>query len=134
MKRFTEVTYDAEAGVAKIGAGNVWDNVYAALDPYNVSVVGGRVSGIGVAGFTLGGGGVELHIMISQLTKATGYSFKSNQYGLTIDTVVAFEVVLPTGIVVNATENENSDLFWGLKVGCRCSLETPAFVLTCNTT
>ena len=57
MKRFTEVTYDAEAGVAKIGAGNVWDNVYAALEPYNVSVVGGRVSGIGVAGFTLGGGG-----------------------------------------------------------------------------
>ena len=57
MKRFTEVTYDAEAGVAKIGAGNVWDNVYAALEPFNVSVVGGRVSGIGVAGFTLGGGG-----------------------------------------------------------------------------
>ncbi|KAI0727409.1 FAD dependent oxidoreductase [Fomitopsis betulina] len=101
MKRFTEVTYDAGAGVAKIGAGNIWDNVYAALEPYNVSVVGGRVSGIGVTGFTLGG----------------GYSFKSNQYGLTIDTVVGFEVVLPTGIVVNATENENPDLFWGLKGG-----------------
>lgn len=56
MKRFTEVTYDAGAGVAKIGAGNIWDNVYAALEPYNVSVVGGRVSGIGVTGFTLGGG------------------------------------------------------------------------------
>ena len=32
------------------------DDVYAALEPFNVSVVGGRVSGVGVAGFTLGGG------------------------------------------------------------------------------
>lgn len=54
-----------------------------------------------------------------RLIKQTGYSFKSNQYGLTIDTVVGFEVVLPTGIVVNATENENPDLFWGLKVSHR---------------
>lgn len=30
--------------------------VYAALAPYGVNVVGGRVSGVGVAGFTLGGG------------------------------------------------------------------------------
>ncbi|KZT68325.1 FAD-binding domain-containing protein [Daedalea quercina L-15889] len=101
MTRFTEVTYDAEANVARIGAGNIWDNVYAGLEPYNVSVVGGRVSGIGVAGFTLGG----------------GYSFKSNEYGLTVDTVVGFEVVLPTGIIVNATADENSDLFFGLKGG-----------------
>ena len=118
MTRFNEVNYDARSETVQVGAGLVWDDVYSALEPHNVSVVGGRVSGIGVAGFTLGGGGVELHfmIMISQLTKATGYSFKSNQYGLTIDTVVGFEIVLPTGIVVNATEKENSDLFWGLKV------------------
>ncbi|KAH9830759.1 FAD dependent oxidoreductase [Rhodofomes roseus] len=101
MTRFTQVTYDAEAGVAGVGAGNIWDNVYAGLEPYNVGVVGGRVSGIGVAGFTLGG----------------GYSFKSNQYGLTIDTVVGFEVVLPSGIVVNATASENPELFFGLKGG-----------------
>ncbi|KAH9920717.1 FAD-binding domain-containing protein [Fomitopsis serialis] len=101
MTRFTEVSYDTEAGIASVGAGNIWDNVYAGLEPYNVSVVGGRVSGIGVAGFTLGG----------------GYSFKSNQYGLTIDTVAGFEIVLPTGIVVNATATDNSDLFFGLKGG-----------------
>lgn len=56
MTRFTQVTYDAEAAIVGIGTGNIWDNVYAGLEPYNVSVVGGRVSGIGVAGFTLGGG------------------------------------------------------------------------------
>lgn len=33
-----------------------WDDAYEALQPHGVSVVGGRVSGVGVAGFTLGGG------------------------------------------------------------------------------
>jgi len=56
MSRFDEVSYDAGTGIVKIGAGNVWDDVYAGLQPFNVGVVGGRVSGIGVVGFTLGGG------------------------------------------------------------------------------
>lgn len=56
MVRFSEVTYNSKAQTAVLGAGLVWDDVYAALEPYNVSVVGGRVSGIGIAGFTLGGG------------------------------------------------------------------------------
>lgn len=56
MTRFNEVTYDEASGTAVVGAGNIWDNVYAALAPYGVNVVGGRVTGVGVAGFTLGGG------------------------------------------------------------------------------
>lgn len=39
--------------------------MYAALEPHGVNVVGGRVSGVGVGGLTLGG----------------GYSWLSNQYG-----------------------------------------------------
>ena len=56
MARFSEVTYDAAAGTATVGAGLIWDDVYAALAPLGVNVVGGRVTGVGVAGFTLGGG------------------------------------------------------------------------------
>lgn len=56
MYRFSEVTYNAGSQTAVIGAGLIWDNVYAALEPYGVSVVGGRVNGVGVAGFILGGG------------------------------------------------------------------------------
>lgn len=56
MFRFADVTYDDAAQTATIGAGLIWDDVYAALEPYGVNVAGGRVSGIGVAGFTLGGG------------------------------------------------------------------------------
>ena len=50
------MTYDASAGTATIGAGLIWDDVYAGLEQYDVNVVGGRVTGVGVAGFTLGGG------------------------------------------------------------------------------
>lgn len=56
MARFNGVTYSADAETADVGAGLIWDDVYAALEPHGVTVVGGRVTGIGVAGFTLGGG------------------------------------------------------------------------------
>ncbi|KAG8724004.1 hypothetical protein FRC09_000812 [Ceratobasidium sp. 395] len=106
--KLSEVTYhaaplsaDGSVGAVDIGSGLIWDDVYAALEPYNVTVVGGRATGIGVGGFTLGG----------------GYSWLSNQYGLTIDTVVAFQVVLPNGTVTTATNTTNPDLFFGLKGG-----------------
>lgn len=56
MYRFSEVSYHPESNTADVGSGLIWDDVYAALEPYAVNVVGGRVSGVGVAGFTLGGG------------------------------------------------------------------------------
>ncbi|RXW13917.1 hypothetical protein EST38_g11935 [Candolleomyces aberdarensis] len=83
----------------EIGTGLKWDDVYAALEPHGVSVAGGRVTDVGVGGFTLGG----------------GYSWKTNQHGLTIDTVSAFELVKPNGDVVKVMEAHDSELFFGLK-------------------
>ncbi|KAJ3772061.1 hypothetical protein EV361DRAFT_448626 [Lentinula raphanica] len=101
MYRFSEVEYDASSSTATIGAGLIWDDVYAALAPYDVNVVGGRVTGVGVAGFTLGG----------------GYSWKTNQYGLTVDTLTAYELVKPDGTIANVTEDSDPDLFFALKGG-----------------
>ncbi|KAJ7655937.1 hypothetical protein B0H17DRAFT_1098624 [Mycena rosella] len=101
MRRFSGVTYNAARQTAVIGVGLVWDDVYTALAPFDVNVVGGRVSGVGVAGFTLGG----------------GYSWKTNQYGLTVDTVVAYELVKPNGTIVTVTASSDKDLFFGLKGG-----------------
>ena len=40
----------------EVGAGLVWDQVYEELEPLGRIVVGGRTTGVGVAGFALGGG------------------------------------------------------------------------------
>jgi len=56
LYRFNEVKYDPVSQTAAIGTGLIFDDVYAALAPHNVSVLGGRVTGIGVGGFVLGGG------------------------------------------------------------------------------
>jgi hypothetical protein len=56
MTRFKDIKVDAAAATVEVGAGLTWDVVYAALEPYGVTVVGGRIPGVGVAGLTLGGG------------------------------------------------------------------------------
>ena len=45
-----------------------------------------------------------------------GYSWLTNQYGLTIDTVVEFELVKPDGQAANITQASDPELFFGLKV------------------
>lgn len=42
--------------ILSVGPGNRWEDVYLFLDPFNLSVIGGRVGDIGVGGLTLGGG------------------------------------------------------------------------------
>ncbi|KAJ2920996.1 hypothetical protein H1R20_g16097, partial [Candolleomyces eurysporus] len=93
------IDYNGASQTVEIGTGLKWDDVYAALEPHGVSVAGGRVTDVGVGGFTLGG----------------GYSWKTNQHGLTIDTVSAFELVKPNGEVVKVTEKRDPELFFGLK-------------------
>ena len=56
MSEFSDIVYDPEAQTVTVGAGVIWDDVYSALEPHGMNVIGGRVSGIGVAGFALGGG------------------------------------------------------------------------------
>jgi FAD/FMN-containing dehydrogenase len=56
MTRFNETKVDTTAATVEVGAGLAWDQVYAVLDSYGVTVVGGRIPGVGVAGLTLGGG------------------------------------------------------------------------------
>ncbi|KAL5476649.1 hypothetical protein ACEPAI_2835 [Sanghuangporus weigelae] len=101
MARFTGLTYDAERGTVTVGTGLTWDQVYSRLEPHSVMVVGGRFIGVGVAGLSLGG----------------GYSWKTNQFGLTIDTIVSHSVVLPSGQQVVTSNATYTDLFFGLKGG-----------------
>ena len=103
MSRFNKVVYNTKDATVEAGAGCLWQDLYDVvwkLQPAR-NVVGG--SGIvGVAGYLLGG----------------GYSYlMTNQFGLGIDNIAGFEVVLPSGKVVNARPNDDTaDLYNCLRV------------------
>ena len=44
-----------------------------------------------------------------------GYSYLSNQYGLSVDNIAGYELVLPNGTVMDVT-SEDDDLWFGLRV------------------
>ncbi|KAK7987152.1 hypothetical protein PG996_006247 [Apiospora saccharicola] len=96
-----QTEYDPELKIAKIGGGSRWSDVYRTLEPFNVTVAGGRASEVGVGGFLTGGGN----------------NYFSAKYGFGCDNVVNFEVVLASGEIVNANAQENPDLFKALKGG-----------------
>ncbi len=56
LYRFSDISYDPTSHTVTIGSGLIFDDVYAALAPYNITITGGRVSGVGVGGYLLGGG------------------------------------------------------------------------------
>ena len=56
LKRLNQVELSEDKSIVTLGFGQSWADAYAALDGTGVGVVGGRVPGPGVGGFTLGGG------------------------------------------------------------------------------
>ena len=71
MSRFNETKANSASGTVEVGAGLTWDQVYVALEPTGVNVIGGRVPGVGVAGLTLGGGEC-----LPSLERSTSYAFR----------------------------------------------------------
>jgi hypothetical protein len=55
MTRFKDVNVDSASATVEVGTGLTWDQVYSALEPYEITVVGGGVPGVGVGGCALGG-------------------------------------------------------------------------------
>jgi hypothetical protein len=55
----------------------------------------------------------------------SGYAYISNQYGLAVDNIVAFELVMPNGTVATITNESDADLFFGLRVSSYTSRSRP---------
>lgn len=101
MARLREITVDASARLAAIGAGCRLQEVDAATQKHGLATVLGFVSEVGVAGLTLGG----------------GLGYLTRRFGWTVDNLEAVEIVTADGEIRTASRTENSDLFWALRGG-----------------
>ena len=53
--KMNEIKLSSNKNIVSLGPGNTWFDVYVALEPETLTVIGGRVAAIGVGGLTLGG-------------------------------------------------------------------------------
>jgi FAD/FMN-containing dehydrogenase len=81
--------------------GVTWKELNRAAACHGLATTGGVVSSTGIAGLTLGG----------------GEGWLMGKYGLTIDNLLAVEIVTADGQVVTASAEHNRDLFWALRGG-----------------
>ncbi len=101
LSRMKGIRVDPAARTVRVEAGCVWGDVDHATHAFGMATPCGFISTTGVAGLTLGGG-------IGYLTR---------KYGLTIDNLLAVDMVLADGRFVTANSSENSDLFWAVRGG-----------------
>src|SRR3954451_18942274 len=95
------IEVDQDSARVKVGGGCTWGQVDQATGEYGLATPSGIISTTGVGGLTLGGG-------LGHLTRA---------YGLSIDNLLAADVVLADGRQVRASADEEPDLFWALRGG-----------------
>ena len=99
--QMTGVEVDAASQTAWIEAGAKWGLVLEATQPHGLAPLLGSSPDVGAVGYTLGG----------------GIGWLARKYGLAADSVLSFEVVTAAGELVRASQDENPDLFWGLRGG-----------------
>lgn len=102
MHQFNKAIVSADKQSIDIGGGLSWAQVYDQLKNTGYNTVGGRVAGPGIGGFVTGGG---------------GFSWKTNQAGLTGDNLISIDLVLPNGTLATASATQNSDLWWAVRGG-----------------
>lgn len=95
------VRVDPQARRAWVQGGATWGDVDCETTAFGLATPGGLISQTGVAGLTLSG----------------GIGWLRGAHGLCIDNLAAVDVVTADGRLLHANENENRDLFWGVRGG-----------------
>jgi FAD/FMN-containing dehydrogenase len=95
------VRVDPERRLVWAQGGCTWGDVDRETQAFGLAVPGGVVSETGIAGLTLSG----------------GYSAQRRAHGMSIDNLVACELVTADGRYVRAAEDEHPELFWALRGG-----------------
>lgn len=95
------VRVDPEQRRAWVQPGATLSDFDEAVQPHGLATPVGINSTTGIAGLTLGG----------------GFGWLTRKYGLTIDNLVAADLVTADGRSLRASDNENPDLFWAIRGG-----------------
>ena len=95
------IRVDPETRTARAQAGVLLGELDRETQQFGLAVPAGIVTHTGLAGLTLGG----------------GIGWVMRKYGLTIDQLLSVDLITADGEFVNASENENADLFWGVRGG-----------------
>ena len=95
------VEIDETTCVARVEAGALWIDVTAPASDAGLAPLAGSAPGVGVVGYTLGG----------------GLSWLGRRYGLACNRLLAVELVTADGQLVRATRHEHGELFWALRGG-----------------
>jgi FAD/FMN-containing dehydrogenase len=102
LNEYTACPGDTPRTAIATRPGTSWGEAYAAADMAKVTVVGGsEISVSSCGGYTLGG----------------GHSWQGPAFGMAVDNVLSFDVVLANGTLVTASACSHSDLFWALRGG-----------------
>ena len=101
LSALRSTTVNPDERTVRADAGCTWGDVDHATVAFGMATPSGFLASTGVAGLTLGGG-------IGYLTR---------RFGLTVDNLLAADVVLADGTFVTASETSHSDLFWALRGG-----------------
>ncbi|KAJ5448292.1 Disease resistance protein [Penicillium cf. griseofulvum] len=89
--------------------GALWKDMNDTAAMFNLAVVSGTVSQVGVGGLTMRG----------------GYGYLTPRYGLVLDKLLSAKVITGDGQILNASPNEHSDLFWAIR-GARANVGVAA--------
>jgi FAD/FMN-containing dehydrogenase len=95
------VIVDPQARTVRAEGGCVWGDVDHATHAFGLATPSGILSSTGVGGLSLGG----------------GIGYLARRFGLTVDNLLAADVVLADGSFVTATPDSHPDLFWALRGG-----------------
>ena len=101
LSQMKGIRVDPEGRIARTQAGVLLGDLDREAQAFGLAVPAGIVTHTGLAGLTLGG----------------GIGWLERKHGLTIDQLLSVDVVTADGEFVRASEQENADLFWGVRGG-----------------